>query len=373
MHVAEIMTKNPVTCARDEAISKVLSLMRSKRIHQIPVMDGTDVAGLVTLDTILRKEVDPSTTSAGALMVACPTVAPSADVERAAELILNANVRAIPVYDTELRGIISETDIVKALTPTAPLSDVMKEAVTVDAESNVGTVREIMRTENVSRVPVVKNGKCTGIVGALELIALLEPGKERFGARTARGRDRGYKEPLNLNQTPLATFMREPVILSPDASLNAVLEKLRTGEEVLVQNSSLHIVTPKDVLRLVVKPKKLAYLQITGLDDDALAAAKIHQAASATLRRISSVTEAQPMKIVVETTRHSEKGKTQYFVHVQLPTQIGTFVSTKSKGWNLATVAQQSMNNLEREFWKKYEQTTQRGRTKKTKELRRSE
>ncbi|MBI2971214.1 MAG: CBS domain-containing protein [Candidatus Aenigmarchaeota archaeon] len=369
MQASDIMTKNVATCSRDDTLSKVLSIMRTRKIHQLPVIEKKQIAGMITLDAIIKRETDPSTTKVDALMASCPSVKPETSIEDAAELILNSNVRALPVYDGELQGIVSETDIVKFVKAGHPLPDAMQDAVYVDEGDNVGKVREIMRRENVSRVPVVKQGKCTGIVCSLDLIPLLEPGKERFGGRAAfRGRDRGYKEPVNLNQTSVKAFMREPCLVKPDTQIKEILSLLREHDEVVVQNGMLGIVTPKDILRMLVKPKKLAYLQITGLKDESpLDVYKIHQAASETIRRISHVTEIQPMKITVERIQHG--GKTQYSVHVQLPTQLGTFISTKAKGWELVTATQESMNNLEREFCKKHDKVRQHERSKKSKEL----
>jgi len=121
------------------------------------------------------------------------------------------------------------------------------------------------------------------------------------------------------------------------------------------------------VLRMLVKPRKFAYVQITGLDkNDAEHAEKTQKEAEIMLKKISRATEIQPLKIMVE--RHKkEGGKTKYSVSAQLPTQLGTFISTKAYGWNYVTVMQQSLKNLEREFFKKFEkQRTQkkRGRMK---------
>ncbi len=371
MKTSEIMTKNVVTCTKDEAISKVLSTMRSKRIHQLPVMEKKTIAGMITLDKIVKREIDPSTVRAESLMVPCPVLKPETDIEDAAELILGSNLRALPVHDSELRGILSETDIVKTVKVNASVQDLMKEAVYVEESDNVGKVKELMKYENLSRIPVVKDGKFTGIVGTMELVTLLEPGRQGFGARAASGiRDRGYKEPINIGQTPVKAIMREPKVVDAGTKITEILSALKESEEVLVQNGFLGIITPKDLLRLIVKPKKLAYLQITGLEDEpSLDVYKIHQAASETIRRISHVTQIQPMKITIERTQHG--GKIQYSVHVQLPTQLGTFVSTHAKGWELVTVAQTAMNNLEREFWKKHDKVREHEKEKRSKVWRR--
>ncbi len=358
MKVKEIMTENVVTCSPDDMISSVLAKMKANKIHQLPVLNKKQIAGIIILDNIVKKEIDPTSTKVSTLMSFCPVVSPEANTEDAIELILGSNIRALPVYDTELRGILSENDIVKNVKIDSDLQS--KEAISVEEKDNVGKVKKIMTYENISRVPVVKNGKCVGIVGTMELIKILE-GKQSF-ASSPRMKDRGYKNPINIDETLVTAIMREPVLLKAGAKKDQILEKLRQDEEVLIENGSLKIITPKDVLRTLVKPRKMVYVQITGLDkNDADYADKTHKEAELTLKKISRATEVQPLKIMVEKHKKEGSNKTKYSVSAQLPTQLGTFISTKAYGWKYVTVMQQSLKNIEREFFKKFEkQITQK-------------
>lgn len=369
MKVSDIMTRPVVACSREESVSKVLSLMRTRKIHQLVVMEKKQLLGMITLDRIIKRDAGQAAKVEG-LMVPCPAVSPNAEIEEVAELMLGSNMRALPVQDRGLVGIVSETDLVKAAKVNASVRDVMQEAVCVGEEDSVGKVKEIMARENLSRVPVVSGGRCVGIVGTMELVPLLEA-RERSDARAGAMRDRGYKEPINVDQTSVKVVMRAPKIVQPDISVSEVLSLLHKHEEVVVENGSLGVITPKDVLRLLARPKKLGYLQITGLkDESSLDVYKVHQVASVALRRISAVTEVQPLKIILERT-HKQGRKEWYEVRAQLPTQLGTFVSTNAQGWDFASVAQDAMDNLEREFWKKYDQRKQHKAGKKSKMMRR--
>ncbi len=358
MKVKEIMTKNVVVCSVDDPVSSALAKMKNYKIHQLPVLNKSQVAGMITLESIVKKEIDPASTKVSTLMNYCPVISPEAGTEDAIELILGSNTRALPVFDTELRGILSENDIIKHVKIDSSLEG--KEAVVVEEKDNVGKVKKIMTYENISRVPVVKNGKCVGVVGTIELIKIIE-GKQSF-ASSPRMKDRGYKGPLNIDETLVTAVMKEPVLLKAAATKEQILDKLRQNEEVLIENGSLKIVTPKDILRMLVKPRKFAYVQITGLDkNDAEHAEKTQKEAGIMLKKISRATEIQPLKIMVEKHKKGGSAKTKYSVSAQLPTQLGTFISTKAYGWNYVTVMQQSLKNLEREFFKKFEkQRTQK-------------
>ncbi len=353
MLVKEIMTKNLLTTSPDETISHVLAKMRQHRVHQILVLDEGKLAGMVTANKIITREFDPTTTKVRAVMAPTPTIKPDFTMEEAAELMINSDVRALPVVDRELIGIVSENDILKHAKINASLDDVAKKCIYVNESDNVGKVKQIFVRNNLSRVPVMKNGKIIGVVGTLELITLLE-GKQKFSARKADVVNRGYKEKMSLDKTPVATLMREPVLVRRQEGFAKALSLLKEGEEVIVTNGTSCIITPKDVLRLLQKPKKQAYYQISGMDGiDDFDAAKMQQTIDETIKKLGRMAELQPMNARIKQIK--KRGTNiQYEIHAQLPTNIGTFVVSKVTGWNVVTAMQEAMKNLEKEVMKKY-------------------
>jgi CBS domain-containing protein len=355
MLVKEIMTKNVITTSPDETIGQALAKMRKHRIHQLPVMKGDSLAGMLIINKVIIHEFDPSTTKVSAVMTSTPTIKQDFSVEEAAEFMINANTRAIPVVERGLIGIVSESDLMKAIKLKAGVDEFVKECSYVSDVDNVGKVKKIFVYQNVSRVPVVKNGKFIGIVGTLDLIALLEPGKEKYGGRTAGAKDRGYREKMGINETSVTTIMRQPVVVSKTEHLGKVISLLNQNEEVLVENGMLGIITPKDILQKILTKKESAYYQIAGLDDiNDSDVAKIQQAVDNTIKRLAKMAQLQPMNAKIKKIK-KQSAKVQYEIHVQLPTNMGTFVVSKVTGWNVITAMQEAMNNLEREMKKKYE------------------
>lgn len=364
MLVKDIMTKSLVTCEPDETISQALAKMKTKKIHQLPVLKGKELEGILVLNNIIKREFDPSTTKVSSLMISCPTTRSSATIEEVAELIIDSNLRAIPVVDKELVGIISESDLMRVIKVDANLDEVAKECIFVSDKDNIGKAKRLIVYKNISRVPIVKDGKFYGIIGTLDLIKILEPGKRIRESRGFGLRDRGYKEKINIDETPVTAIMRKPIVIKRDVKIENVISLLKDNEEVLIENGILGIITPKDILRLLIKPKRKTYVQITGLEDESsVEIAKIHKTIEETLKRIALVSEIQPMSVYVE--HHRKLGKTKFSIRAKLPTQIGTFVVSRVWGWNLFTVIQEAMNNLERKFWKTYDKIKGHERAKK--------
>lgn len=355
MLVKDIMTKNVITVAPDETISQAIAKMRSHKIHQLPVVSGKELVGVLTINKIITREVDPAMTKVSALMVSATTIKPDFSVEEATELLINSNLRALPVVDRGLVGIVSENDLLKGIKIRASLDDVAKGCVYVNEKNTIGDVKRIFLQKNVSRIPVVKGGKFTGVVGTLELVSMLEQGKQKFGGHRAGFQKHSAKEKMSFSEIPVEMAMRQPVVISKKDGIEKVLLLLKDNEEVFIENGMPRIITPKDVLRMATKPKKQAYYQIVGLNEiDDSDVAKIQQTIDETIKRLAKMAELQSMNVMIKTIK-KQSAKMQYEIHAKLPTNIGMFVVSKVTGWNVITAIQEAMNNLEREIKKKYE------------------
>ena len=204
----ELMTEKVIACAPDAPVSQLISQMRDKKIHQIPVIGEGDkyhekgeVIGIVTVNKIVTKEFDPANVHAKTVMLPTAKISPNDTVERAVELILGANLRALPVWGDGLEGIISEQDIMKVVNVGGMAKDVMQAAATVEESDNVGKVKEIIVQKNFSRVVVKHEGRVTDVVGTMDLMRILQPGQQSYPARASpivQGTGRGYKEKQQL-------------------------------------------------------------------------------------------------------------------------------------------------------------------------------
>jgi CBS-domain-containing membrane protein len=131
------------------------------------------------------------------------SVLADASVFEAAEIMVNAQVSAVPVIeeDGKIVGILSEADLIRrAEIGTSPhkawlqrllsddvtkaaefvhshsrlVRDVMtKNVITVDEESTLSDVAELMAKHNIKRVPVLREGSMVGILSRANLIQAL--------------------------------------------------------------------------------------------------------------------------------------------------------------------------------------------------------
>jgi CBS domain-containing protein len=103
-------------------------------------------------------------------------VAAEADLWAIAEALVAADVGALAVGDDEVRGVVSERDVVRALAErrdpsTTTAADIAHTTlVCCDANSSVADVAEEMMERYVRHVLLEDNGRVVGIVSARDLL-----------------------------------------------------------------------------------------------------------------------------------------------------------------------------------------------------------
>ncbi|HEX7960434.1 MAG TPA: CBS domain-containing protein, partial [Terriglobales bacterium] len=118
MKVSEIMTRDPKTAQLDSTLEQIAALMKDEDVGAIPIVDDDDeLVGIVTdRDIVVRcvaegKEAS-DTTVEDILSEDLATIEPDADVQQAARLMADKQIRRLPVVqERELIGMVSIGDI----------------------------------------------------------------------------------------------------------------------------------------------------------------------------------------------------------------------------------------------------------------------
>ncbi len=127
--VKEIMTANPVTVHPETSLEYATTTMRNVRCRQLPVVEGDQLVGIITERDIRLAVTAPTTDmdfthhkelgifAVGEFMTAKPqTIASTATVAEAADLLRRLKIGALPVVDNQkLVGIITVSDCLACL------------------------------------------------------------------------------------------------------------------------------------------------------------------------------------------------------------------------------------------------------------------
>ncbi|ANU06768.1 CBS domain-containing protein [Paraurantiacibacter namhicola] len=62
--VGEVMTSPPITCAADMSANQALALMTRRRIRHLPVVDGSQMVGFISIGDIVKGRIDEVTEEA---------------------------------------------------------------------------------------------------------------------------------------------------------------------------------------------------------------------------------------------------------------------------------------------------------------------
>ncbi len=97
------------------------------------------------------------------------TTNPDTDIKTAASLMLKHNISGIPLIEGgEIAGIVTKTDLIKTIKSKKPVRDIMLKPICVSPDDRIIHARKIMLDYDITVLPVVKE-KLVGMVSRKEL------------------------------------------------------------------------------------------------------------------------------------------------------------------------------------------------------------
>jgi CBS domain-containing protein len=117
MKVGDIMTTEVTTASPDDTFVRIAALLHEGGISSIVVMQGDEIAGIVTerdLVNLVADGADPGSVTVGERMTRdLDTVEPKTDIAEAAEHMARLKIRHLPVVERgSLVGIVSIRDLI---------------------------------------------------------------------------------------------------------------------------------------------------------------------------------------------------------------------------------------------------------------------
>lgn len=130
MYVRDHMSPDPIVVAPGDTLRKARQLIKDHGLRRFPVIEDGRLVGMVTDRDVRQADISSAVVQerryvdyildriqVGGIMTSNPiTVAPGTSIREAADLILENKIGGLPVvHDGRLVGIITETDLIKAL------------------------------------------------------------------------------------------------------------------------------------------------------------------------------------------------------------------------------------------------------------------
>ncbi len=344
MKIEDIVVRDVIKASPNEKLSKVLSEMTAKKIHQVPVVEGEIFLGMLFLKDIVMEDIDPSSASVKAFMRKdVPRILPSSTENDAAKTMINSGVRALPVMNGEkLLGIISETELLGLVIASGTAEQLMSKPLLINENDSIGKAKQIMREHNISRLPVTdENGGLVGVIDTLDLAKTIKPPEKQV---LSKGKAI-YGETLQTSKVAISSIMRPAIAFARNSGISEIIQALKDNEEIILAegNKPVGIISPKDVIELMLSKNSACQIQISGLDrDDEISRNSICEPIEKWIKKTGTRVDY----IFLYVHKRSSSGRVKYSLHMRMRTQLGFFVM-KSDGWNLLSCAQELAKKAE--------------------------
>ncbi len=192
------------------------------------------------------------------------TVEKDSSIYDAIAILAEHHISGLPVTDgSTLVGIITERDILQLIfreehVPGAVEKYMTRDVVTFDEEDDIGKIWTCLVRQSYRRVPIVREGRLTGIISRTDLIrARMSDFDPRASNRPSSLRPRGPLVQDAMTIGLLTTTLGSPIL---EAAETLVAHKI-TGLPVVDDSMRLlGILSEKDVLRLLDSAPSRAWL-----------------------------------------------------------------------------------------------------------------
>jgi CBS domain-containing protein len=271
--------------------------------------------------------------------------------------MIEGGVRQLPVFEkNQLVGFVTDEDIIHgAVTQewggTRVESIMTKAPQVIEANRSVGAVLSLFREHGVSHVPVMDQGKVTGIISIHDVIEQIFQPRQR----QTLGEIVGEKVPVL--SIPAKGIMAQPVItVEPDASLREASEKMHKQDisclVVLSKERLVGIVTKLDFLepisQLELADRKLTVqFGVKGVKINPDQRGFMMDEFEAFARKYSDALKLGTLFVYMKTHGTNHKGVPLLHCRLQLRTVKGTFFSS-SEGFGVESTFRVALDRLDK-------------------------
>jgi predicted transcriptional regulator len=356
--VENVFSRNFATVNENDPLSKCLDLFKREMPPVIAVLDEKGrYAGVISRRWMIRSRLDPSTTKVKSLMRPASKVSKEVTLSKAARLMIESGVRQLPVFEkNRLVGFVTDEDIIHgAVTQewgNTTIEKIMTKAPQViESNRSVGAVLSLFREHGVSHVPVVDQGKLTGIISIQDIIEkIFQPRQKQ-----TLGEIVGKKVPVL--SIPAKGIMAQPVItVASDASLREAAEKMHKQDVsclvVMSKERLAGIVTKLDFLEPIsqletVAQKLTVQFGVKGVAINPDQQGFMMDEFEAFARKYTDALKLGTLFVYMKTHGTNHKGVPLLHCRLQLRTVKGSFFSS-SEGFGVESTFRVALDRLDK-------------------------
>jgi predicted transcriptional regulator len=359
--VGEVFSKKFTSVSNEETLSQCLELFKKGTVPVLIVLDSRGkYEGLLARKWIVRsRQIDPSKTKVEKLMRSAPEVKEEDSLSKAATLMIENNLMALPVFsEGKLVGVVTDEHIIHGAVMTEwgdnKIEGIMnKQLIVVNEDESIGGLLNIFKEHNISHAPVISHGKPVGMVSIRDVIDhFFKPTQpERFGETVGRAK-------VETLTASVKNIMSRPLItVPPETSLKEAEKKMHDSEIsslVIAKGEKLvGIVTKRDFLEPIsqigMKKSKLdIQFAVKGLDIDESERDYMLKEFDSFRSRFEKLLELGTLFVYMKTHGATHKGDQIVHCRLHLRTEKGSYFSS-AEGWNIGETFHLGLDRIERQ------------------------
>jgi len=368
----DIMSKKPITTEQHVELSEVLGHMRKNNIHEIPVVSGRKLLGLVSYETLMKRRNIPLTTKVEKIMTVPPRIMLDEQLAEIAEALLASGHRALPVtFGDKLMGIVSRTDIIKVMKNLEELKGLKVGKIMtpnpkcIYENDSIMEARNLMKSLDERSIPVVDdNGRLRGVVGIKNLVDSFTKAKDDQKSRVMR---RLKSKEMDIRVKSI--MRRPPIFLGLDSDLsdaiNLMVKHDISSVVIADERKPIGILTQVDLIELLAsfKDSPQLYVQITGLEEDSEFYDVMYSLIQKNMKRIVKIVRPRILNLHV-VQYHHEGLRSKYTLRARMRTAKKMYYANAFE-WDLLKALDEVMKQLEKTVKKEKERRVGARRYKK--------
>jgi len=259
MRVKDIMQKKVITLDHNQNLQYAVEVLEKHKISRLPIVDKGLLVGIVTerdiansLGSSKSDRISPAHVHIGGAMTKdLYTLAKEDAVETAASKMLEKNISGIPVLEGEnLVGLVTKTDLARLLSESkVKAGEIMvRNPLTLTPGSRVINARKLMFDYELSRFPVVEEGKLVGMLSERDVALAFNAFRKLVSKEN---------QPSRVENLLVGDIMRQDMLsLTPESTVGEavalMLQHRISGLPVLSNNVLVGVVTKTDIIKLLV-------------------------------------------------------------------------------------------------------------------------
>jgi predicted transcriptional regulator len=356
--VKDVYSKGFASVNEKDTLSRCLETFKKEMPPVLAVTNNKGkYSGVITRRWVIRSRLDPSTTKVKTLMRPAPKVTPELSASKAAKLILESQIRQLPVFEkNKLIGFVTDEDIIHGAVNqewgNTPIENIMTKAPhTIEANRSVGAVLTLFREQGISHVPIMETGKLVGIISIQDVLEHVFQPQDR----QTLGEIVGEKVPM-LN-IPAKGIMTKPVITAKTGTTLREAEKKMHEFDIsclaVTSNDKLvGILTKLDFLEPIAQmettERKMAIqFGVKGIAINPDQQGFMMDEFDTFTRKYQDALYSGTLFVYLKTHGTNHKGIPLLHCRLQLRTVKGVFYSS-SEGWGIESTFRVALDRLDR-------------------------